>query len=129
MTTWTVPAIIIRVVDGDTVDAELDLGWHITFHSKIRLAGVNCPEMSTPEGVPARAFTINWLNAAMPVGDSGPLAAPVTVVSHSLDKYGRVLADIYSPPPGTTKGLVLPLASQRHLNADLLTAGHAVVMK
>jgi endonuclease YncB( thermonuclease family) len=116
VTTWTVPAIITRVVDGDTLDAELDLGWHIAYHAKIRLAGVNCPEMSTPEGPVARAFTVNALNQLMPLGDDGPLAAHVTVVSHSLDKYGRVLATVLLGPNDS-------------LNARLLDAGQAVVMK
>ena len=128
MTTWTVPAVITRVVDGDTVEARLDLGWRVTMTAKIRLAGINCPEIDTPEGVAARAFTVNTLNRLMPVGDTGPLAAPVKVISHSLDKYGRVLGDVRYPPANTPSGLALPVTSWVSLADQLLAAGHAVVM-
>lgn len=119
MTTWTVPATILRVVDGDTLDLDLDLGWHITYHAKIRLVGVNCPEMSTAAGKVARTFTDRW---AMGVDDpdwTGPARPylPAIVVSHSLDKYGRVLGDLYRADPA---------APHQHLNAELITAGHAV---
>ncbi len=129
MTVWTVPARIVRVVDGHTVEAHLDLGWHITYHTKIRLAGINCPEMSTPAGPAARAYTVNWLNALMPVGDGGPLNAEVKVVSHTLDKYGRVLGEILRQPLNTPPGVTLPIGGWESLGASLLPAGHAMVMK
>lgn len=123
MTTWTVPAIITRVIDGDTYVADIDLGWRVWMRdARIRLAGVNAPEMSTPEGVTARAWAVNTLNRQMAVGDSGPLSVPVQVISHSLDKYGRVLADVYYDLDPTGAG-------RRHLNGELLAAGHAVVMR
>lgn len=123
MTSWTVPATIVRVVDADTYVADIDLGWRVWMRDiRIRLAGVNAPEMSTPEGVAARAWAVNLLNSLMPVGDSGPLKVPVRVVSHSLDKYGRVLGDVFYDLDPTGAG-------RRHLNGELLAAGHAVVMK
>lgn len=89
MTTWTVPATVLRVVDGDTLDVDLDLGWHITYRAKIRLAYCNAPEMSTEEGKSARNFTIAALGWRQ---DGTP--PQVTVTSHSLDKYGRVLGSV-----------------------------------
>ena len=38
---------ITRVVDGDTVDAEIDLGFDIIFKSRIRLYGIDTPESRT----------------------------------------------------------------------------------
>jgi endonuclease YncB( thermonuclease family) len=38
---------VTRVVDGDTVDAEIDLGFDIVFKSRIRLFGVDTPESRT----------------------------------------------------------------------------------
>lgn len=116
MTVWTVPATIVRVIDADTIETDLDLGWHLTYRAKIRLAGVNAPELTTAAGKTARAWLVDYLAAA----------GSVTVVSHSLDKYGRVLGDVYWWD--TSTGIVPPLASQHHLNADLLSAGHAVPM-
>ena len=40
-------AIIRRVVDGDTVDVTLDLGFNILYNSRIRLHGIDAPESRT----------------------------------------------------------------------------------
>ena len=40
-------AIIRRVVDGDTVDVTLDLGFNIMYNSRIRLLGIDTPESRT----------------------------------------------------------------------------------
>lgn len=116
MPAWTVPATIIRVIDGDTIEADLDLGWHITYRAKIRLADINCPEIITPEGRAARDYVTARMVALMPADGLGhPLAAPVNVTSHALDKYGRVLGTVWTAP-GVS------------LNDALIAAGHAVVM-
>jgi micrococcal nuclease len=115
MTTWTVPATVLRVVDGDTLEVLLDLGWHITFKSKLRLAGVNAPEMKTSSGAAARDFTVQRLLPVDPAADP----RPITVVSHSLDKYGRILGSVHwTDDDGTL----------HDLSTDLLAAGHAVRM-
>lgn len=114
---WTVPATVVRVVDGDTLELDLDLGWHITYRAKLRLAGVNAPEMSTPPGPFARQFVVDQLTAS---ATQPGWWIPVTVVSHSLDKYGRVLGSIsWADQAGTAHDLA----------AELLAAGHAVPMK
>jgi endonuclease YncB( thermonuclease family) len=111
MTTWTVPARVTRVVDGDTLVADLDLGWGI-WHigAKVRLAGVNCPEMGTPQGRAAREFVLDLLRAPWPSG------VPVTIESKALDKYGRTLAEVTLP-------------DGRSLRMALLAASHAEVAK
>jgi endonuclease YncB( thermonuclease family) len=131
MTTWTVPALVTRVIDGDTIVANLDLGWSTWLIDRhIRLAGLNCPEHGTPDGDAATAYTTARLISLMPADGIGrPLAAQVTVVSHSVDKYGRVLGTVYYMPPGSSGGVIPPLAAQGCLNDDLLSSGHAVVMR
>lgn len=84
---WTVPGVVVRVHDGDTVLAALDLGWHLLLSVSIRLAHINAPELSTPEGQTAAAFARQLL---------APGAA-VMVRSERLDKYGRTLATITLP--------------------------------
>jgi len=81
---WTVPARVERVIDGDTVAVSLDLGWGIYKRDHIRVAHINAPELSTPEGKLAKAYAETLL----------PADREITVVSHSLDKYGRALATI-----------------------------------
>lgn len=123
MTTWAVPARITRIIDGDTLVADLDLGWGVwKVGTHIRLAGLNCPEMSVPAGHAARDYVDDWTRHP---GIRPDLAARVTIVSHSLDKYGRVLGDVYA---WFDDGLVPPLDAQHHLNADLIAEGHAVEM-
>jgi endonuclease YncB( thermonuclease family) len=130
MTVWTVPATVQRVVDGDTLEVLLDLGWHLTLTTKVRLARCNAPEMDHghsdgPVG-PGRAayvFTSNslWNELGSSVEDGGSAGAfyPVTVVSHSLDKYGRVLGEVkWTDRAGVA----------HNLSDDLLASGHAVPM-
>jgi endonuclease YncB( thermonuclease family) len=110
MTVWTVPARVVRVIDGDTFVADLDLGWGLwRIGARVRLAGVDCPEMNTAEGVAARDFS-QALMCREPMAVGGGTA--VTVTSKSLDKYGRTLA-------------VVRLASGADLATLLLDAGHA----
>ena len=104
MTEWRVPAVVSRVVDGDTVYVTLDLGWHISLYSSLRVAGIDCPELPTPEGIAAKARA----QALLPTGTA------VTVVSHKLDKYGRVLADVL-------------LADGTNFGQLMLREGHALV--
>lgn len=87
MTIWTVPAVITRVIDGDTLEANLDLGWGVWhMKAKVRLARVNAPELRAPLGPIAKAAVEGW------VAEAGPR---VVLTSRSLDKYGRTLADVW----------------------------------
>ena len=46
---WLVHAIIVRVIDGDTVVVHMDLGWHTWRHDEhIRLNGIDAPERTDP---------------------------------------------------------------------------------
>lgn len=104
-TTWTVPATVVRVVDGDTIHLLLDLGWHITLAANCRIAGINSPETSTVAGIEAKKYAALIL----------PPGLYATFVSHSLDKYGRPLGS---------------LNVQGHdFATQMLAAGHAVEMK
>ena len=54
-------AKVTRVVDGDTVDCDIDLGFGIHTHQRIRLAGINAPERYTNEGKAATQWLIQQL--------------------------------------------------------------------
>jgi hypothetical protein len=58
---------VTRVVDGDTVDCRIALGFGLEATFRFRVAGVDTPEVfgarATPEGVEASAFTERWLTA------------------------------------------------------------------
>jgi micrococcal nuclease len=117
VTVWTVPATVLRVVDGDTLMLKLDLGWHISYEARCRLIGVNAPELDTDEGVAARLWVIDRLGRAGVYGID--VHEPVTLVSHAIDKYGRPLGQVL---------VTTPQGESFDLGLELLEAGHAVPM-
>lgn len=116
MTTWTVPADVVRVIDGDTLVCNLDLGWGLwRMGAHVRLARCNAPELKAPGGTEARYYVERVLADSVAHSDALPR---VTIISHSVDKYGRTLADVIVP--NSTTGF--------NLNDLLLSSGHAVPM-
>lgn len=101
--TWTVPASVLRVVDGDTMSLLLDLGWEISLRRNCRMSKMYAPELSTPEGKLAKAYAETLLLTGK----------EVMFVSHSLDKYGRPLGEIFID--GVS------------FNQAMVAAGHATV--
>jgi len=81
-----------RVVDGDTIDAEIDLGFDIKVSKRIRLAGINAPESRTRNkvekklGLAAKEKLIEILEGA---------ANCFELESQELGKYGRVLGKLH----------------------------------
>lgn len=80
-------AVVEKVIDGDTIDVDLDLGMRIHFKTRLRLEHVDAPEVSTVEGKNAKVA----VTALVPVGTA------VTVATTKPDKYGRALATVVLP--------------------------------
>lgn len=99
-------ATVLAVVDGDTLDLNIDLGLETYRKIRVRLNGLDCPEKNTPEGKAAKAFTEQW------VKDHGP-TFEVYTIKDKTEKYGRHLAEVY--------GGLKPFS----LNSELLITGHA----
>jgi len=82
-----------RVVDGDTVDVVLNLGFDIMYKSRVRLYGIDTPESRTrnldekARGKMAGAFLKNKI-------DSGEKVVIQTKLKDSRGKFGRVLGNI-----------------------------------
>jgi micrococcal nuclease len=82
---YTYKATIVRVIDGDTVVLNIDLGFKIHHISPCRLAGINAPEMNAKDekvraaAVQSKEYLISLL----------PEDMEVTIISKKLDKYGR----------------------------------------
>ena len=51
-------AIVTKILDGDTIDVSVDLGYHLTTQARLRFNRINAPEMSTAAGKEAKAFII-----------------------------------------------------------------------
>lgn len=88
---FTYPISNIRVIDGDTIEADVDLGFRIKQRQVIRLAGIDAPELRA-RYVPERVRAIvskDFFSAAI------EKAEEVVMHSTGLDKYGRSLAVLW----------------------------------
>ena len=84
---------LVRVVDGDTCDAMIDLGFDTWVKKRIRFMGVDTWESRTRnkeekvKGLAAKAFTKDLLENS----DEGKFS----IISHGVGKYGRVLGELF----------------------------------
>lgn len=78
-------ATVVKVVDGDTVHLNIDLGLNINHFIKCRLARINSPELSTPEGKLAKGYLQDILTGEKII---------VRTVKDKTEKYGRYLVEI-----------------------------------
>ena len=111
---YTYDARLVRVIDADTVVLDIDVGF--SFEAKrmrLRLFGINAPEMNTVAGREATTFVSYWF-----------VTHPRLVVRTIKDKtgaakadsFGRYLAEVYAAGPEDTASL----------SEILMEAGHAV---
>jgi micrococcal nuclease len=83
-----------KVVDGDTIDVVIDLGFSIMYASRVRLAGIDTPESRTTDkmekalGLESKAYLASRINSAKNV-------VIKTEKLDSSEKYGRILGWIY----------------------------------
>ena len=83
-----------NVVDGDTIDVVIDLGFDILFASRVRLAGIDTPESRTTDkaekvlGLESKDYLKKYLKDAKSV-------VIKTEKMNSSEKYGRILGWIY----------------------------------
>lgn len=87
---YSFDAIVTNVVDGDTLDLNVDLGFNIYTNIRVRLAGIDTAEMNSSNaenrdrGKQAKALLVDMINGKK-----------VFVHSHKRDKFGRYLVDLY----------------------------------
>lgn len=97
-------AKLVRIVDGDTVDLDIDLGLDVSRVIRCRLYGINAPEKNTPEGKAA----IAWLQSRLV---NAKLLTAQTIKDRT-EKYGRYLVVLFDDQINS-------------INSEMLTAGHA----
>ena len=108
---YTYNAIVERVVDGDTVDALVDLEFDTWKKVRIRLHGIDAWESRTRDleekekGLAAKKYLIEQLES----NDN-----KFVLVSHGVGKFGRCLGELFLQKDGWS------------LNEMLITEGHAV---
>ena len=85
---------ITKVVDGDTIDANIDLGFDISFTKRIRLAGIDSPESRTTN-LKEKALgleTKEWLKKTLE--DAKDILIK-TEKPDSTEKYGRIIGHLF----------------------------------
>ena len=107
---------ITRVVDGDTVDAEIDLGFQIIHRARIRLSGIDTPESRTRNkkekalGLASKA-RIKELIAMAKTGKRGRKEIYLETSKAGKGKFGRILGTLW--------------VNDININQALVDAGHA----
>ena len=121
-----------RVVDGDTIDVTLDLGFSVSYKSRVRLFGIDTPESRTRnKDEKARGkLSTAFLSKAIEIADQVVIR---TELKDSRGKFGRVLGEIFVEPESvgimvteakyygvnqTKEGLI-------SINGILMAEGHA----
>jgi micrococcal nuclease len=85
---------ILKVVDGDTIDADIDLGFDISLTKRIRLAGVDTPESRTADtnekkyGLESK----EWLKHKV---ENAKNILIKTELPDSTEKYGRIIGHLF----------------------------------
>ena len=83
---------VLNVVDGDTIDIELDLGFNIKVKERVRLLGLDTPEVFGPKaeaaGMTASDFTKKWIDDRQKINN---MFAYHSIKYNARDKYGRSL--------------------------------------
>jgi endonuclease YncB( thermonuclease family) len=103
---YTYAAEVIRVVDGDTLILKIWLKPGHWLKEKVRLRGIDCPELDTPEGKAAKRFVETLVKEA----------EAITITTTKPDKWDRYLSDIFLRQENGGEGF---------LNNLLLENGHA----
>lgn len=93
---YTYWATVKRVVDGDTLVVDIDLGFNVKLTSvHLRVYGINCPEKTTEEGKDAMRYVKEWVAMDDIYNVIKPKQYKITVQDHKKDKYGRILGELF----------------------------------
>jgi micrococcal nuclease len=85
---------VTKVVDGDTIDVVIDLGFDIMFSSRVRLAGIDTPESRTTDKV-EKAFGLESKEYLKKNLKDAKSIVIKTEKMNSSEKYGRILGWLY----------------------------------
>ena len=82
---------VVKVVDGDTVDVDIDLGFGMSYKKqRVRMLGIDTPESRTRDLVEKKFGKASkaHLKSILESGD-------IELVSHDKGKFGRILGDLF----------------------------------
>jgi micrococcal nuclease len=85
---------VTKVVDGDTIDVDIDLGFDISFSSRVRLAGIDTPESRTTDKM-EKALGLESKEYLKKAIDASKTVVIKTEKMDSSEKYGRILGWLF----------------------------------
>ncbi len=112
---YTYRALVERFIDGDTLLVNVDAGFGIWTHQKLRFRGIDCPELGTVAGERAKKFVEEQLRPC-------PF---VVIKTYKSDKFDRYLVDVFYLA-GEEDALKVA-AEGKYLNQELINCGLAKV--
>ena len=108
---------LLKVVDGDTIDAKIDLGFDVSVKKRVRFLGVNAPESRTRDlEEKARGLAAKDRVKQLLEGTN-----KIQLNSHGVGKYGRVLGELHIDMVDGQEKMTL-----ESVNELLIKEGHAV---
>ena len=103
---------VYKVVDGDTIDVDIDLGFNVSYFQRVRLAGIDTPESRTTDlrekelGLQSK----EWLKKKL---DGAENIIIKTQKPDSTEKYGRILGWLFVDD------------AEKSVNETLIASGYA----
>ncbi len=85
---------VLKIVDGDTIDVDLDLGFDISFTQRVRLAGIDTPESRTTDKY-EKTLGLEVKDKLKKAIDAATTVVIRTEKPDSTEKYGRILGWIF----------------------------------
>ena len=101
-----------KVVDGDTIDVDIDLGFNVSYYQRVRLAGIDTPESRTTDKYEKEL----GLEVKKKLGELLANANDVVIRTEkpdSTEKYGRILGWLYLD------------GAEKSVNEALIASGYA----
>jgi micrococcal nuclease len=103
---------VLKVLDGDTIDVEIDLGFDISITKRVRLAGIDTPESRTTDKM-EKTFGLESKAKLKQLLDAAKLVVIKTEKPDSTEKFGRVLGWLHID------------SSELSVNETLIASGYA----
>lgn len=103
---------VLRVVDGDTIDVDIDLGFDISFTSRVRLAGIDTPESRTTDKR-EKALGLEVKQRLKELLSKSSNLVIKTEKPDSTEKYGRILGWLFID------------GAEKSINEGLIADGYA----
>jgi micrococcal nuclease len=100
------------VVDGDTIDVDIDLGFNVSYFQRVRLAGIDTPESRTLDKK-EKTLGLEVKKKLKEILDSAKVVVIRTEKPDSTEKYGRVL------------GWLFVDGAEQSVNHSLIATGYA----